>query len=284
MTDQEIRQRFHRAADRTLSGLEGDPLLSQRIILRAQPKEEPKMKKKISIGFAIVLALMLMSMTALAAGLSLNLFEYFGRTDKHWADLAERAVLETEAPVPVAHETLGETKAAITNAYYDGEKLMAAYMVEGGQQVIMWAPDSEAMALLEPEGAPEELRGADVIGAGLKDLKKSLEEAVAAEQPIGYIKRTVWLAEDVTANGVRVEAYMSEEEARQDGAFYQLVEFVSPLPESIRDQKSLELRMPLEQVVTYHWFDGSSWFGRSEEIKDAGEMTTTVKRDAQAGR
>ena len=276
------RQRFHHAVDTALSGLEGDPMLAQRIILQARPKEEPRMKKKISVGFAIVLAMLLMSVTALAAGLGLNLFAYFGRTDENWANLAERAVLETEAPATVAHELLGETQAAITNAYYDGEKLMAAYMVEDGEQVTMWAPDSEARALLAPEGTPEELRAVDGVGPGLRSLKETLETAVEAGQPIGYIKRTVWLAEDATANGVKVEPYMSEEEALEDGTFYQLIEFASPLPEGVRDQDALELRMPLEQVVTYHWFDGSSWYGRSEAAQDAGEMTTTVKRDAQA--
>ena len=276
------RQRFHHAVDTALSGLEGDPMLAQRIILQARPKEEPRMKKKISVGFVIVLAMLLMSVTALAAGLGLNLFAYFGRTDENWANLAEKAVLETEAPVAVAHELLGEAKAAITNAYYDGEKLMATYMVEDGEQVTMWAPDSEARALLSPEGTPEELRAVDGIGPGLRSLKETLETAVEAGQPIGYIKRTVWLAEDATANGIRVEPYMSEEEALEDGTFYQLIEFASPLPEGVREQDALELRLPLEQVVTYHWFDGDSWYGRSEAAQDAGEMTTTVKRDAQA--
>ena len=284
MTDQKDRQRFHRAVDTTLSGLEGDPMLAQRIILQARPKEEAKMKRKISVGFAIVLALLLMSVTALAAGLGLNLFEYFGRMDENWANLAEKAVLATEAPATVAHELLGETQAAITNAYYDGKRLMAAYMVEDGQQVTMWAPDSEAQALLAPEGTPEELRAVDGVGPGLRSLKESLEAAVEAGQPIGYIKRTVWLAEDVTANGIKVEPYMSEEEALEDGTFYQLIEFASPLPEGVREQDALELRMPLEQVVTYHWFDGSNWYGRSEAVQDAGEMTTTVKRDAQTER
>lgn len=67
MTDPEIRERFHRAVDATLSGLEGDPLLGQRVFRRAQQKEEPKVRRKLSIGLVIAIALVLMSMTALAA-------------------------------------------------------------------------------------------------------------------------------------------------------------------------------------------------------------------------
>ena len=63
------RQRFHHAVDTALSGLEGDPMLAQRIILQARPKEEPRMNKKISVGFVIVLAMLLMSVMDIASSL-----------------------------------------------------------------------------------------------------------------------------------------------------------------------------------------------------------------------
>ena len=69
MTDQETRQRFHKAVDAALAGLEGDPLLAQRVLLQARQKEAPKMKRKLSVGLVIALALALMSVSALAAGL-----------------------------------------------------------------------------------------------------------------------------------------------------------------------------------------------------------------------
>ena len=279
MTDREIRQRFHRAVDTTLSGLEGDPLLSQRVLLRARQKEEPKMKRKLSVGAVIVLALLLMSVTALAAGLGLNLFEYFGRTDKAWANLAEKAVLETEKPIAVAHETLGEVEAAITNAYYDGEKLLVAYMVEDGQRVEMWQPDETALAGLQPEAEPDEAH-TEAIGPGLKKLKADILAAMEAGQPIGYVKRSILSDMDIIVNGVTVSPSMSEEEALENGTFYQMLEYSAPLPEGVRDQDSLELRMSLTQQISYHWFDGQRWYGREEAEQDAGEMTATVKRDA----
>ena len=211
MTDREIRKRFHRAVDTTLSGLEGDPLLCQRIILQARPKEEPKMKKKLSVGFVIVLALLLTSVTALAAGLGLNLFEYFGRKDAEWANMADKAVLETDKSIAVAHEALGEVEAAITNAYYDGERLLVAYMVEDGQRVEMWRPDETALAGLQPEAEPDEAH-TEAIGPGLKKLKADILAAMEAGQPIGYVKRSILSDMDIIANGVTVSPSMSEEE------------------------------------------------------------------------
>ena len=70
MGDREIRRRFHRAVDTTLSGLEGDPSLAQRVLRRARRKEEPGRKRgKLSVGAAVALVMALMSVTALAAGL-----------------------------------------------------------------------------------------------------------------------------------------------------------------------------------------------------------------------
>ena len=278
MTDREIRKRFHRAVDTTLSGLEGDPLLCQRIILQARPKEEPKMKKKLSVGFVIVLALLLTSVTALAAGLGLNLFEYFGRKDAEWANMADKAVLETDKSIAVAHEALGEVEAAITNAYYDGERLLVAYMVEDGQRVEMWQPDETALAGLQPEAEPDEAH-TEAIGPGLKKLKADILAAMEAGQPIGYVKRSILSDMDIIANGVTVSPSMSEEEALENGTFYQLLEYSAPLPEGVRDQDSLELRMSLTQQVSYHWFDGQRWYGREEAEQDAGEMTAIVKQD-----
>ncbi|MCH5287867.1 MAG: DUF4179 domain-containing protein [Christensenellaceae bacterium] len=97
MTDNEIRQRFHRAVDTTLSGLQGDPLLGQRVILQARQKEEPKMKKKLSIGFAIVLALVLMSVTAVAAAGLWGVLDFMNQYGKTVLDGAADTV-QTDIP------------------------------------------------------------------------------------------------------------------------------------------------------------------------------------------
>ncbi len=55
------------AVDMSLSGLQGDPWLAQRIL--ANVKGEVKVKKKLSVGFVLVIILVLAAVTALAATL-----------------------------------------------------------------------------------------------------------------------------------------------------------------------------------------------------------------------
>lgn len=274
MTD-EIR----RAMEARLAALDGSPERRARIRARIEAlerKEEPIMKRKFSVATALVMAVVLLGGTALAAGLGLNLFEYFGRMEKDWANIAEKAVLGTEAPVLVSHETLGAVEAKITNAYYDGQKLLVAYMVQTGQRFDFWEPTEKQKEALEPMGSPEILR------EELQDVKASLmvesiRKAVEAGQPIGFIRRTV-RGGDVAANGVRLLPYMGEEETLEDGTYYEIIDYATPLPEGVRDQASLALRMPLWQSVEFRWFDGNRWYGREETVDEAAIMTATVQR------
>lgn len=123
MTDQELRERFHHAVDATLSGLEGDPLLAQRVLRQAQPKEEPRMKKKISVGFAIVLALLLMSVTALAAASLWGVIDFTGRYGTKLLDSAADTVQTGISQQGGQGEVVSFT---LREAICDGQ---AAYMV-----------------------------------------------------------------------------------------------------------------------------------------------------------
>ena len=274
MTD-EIRK----AMEARLAALEGSPERRARIRARMEAlerKEEPIMKRKFSVATALVMAVVMLGGTALAAGLGLNLFEYFGRMEKDWANIAEQAVLGTEAPVLVNHETLGAVEARITNAYYDGQKLLVAYMVQAGQRFDYWEPTAKQKDDLKPMGTPEILR------EELQDVKASLmaesiRKAVEAGQPIGFIRRIV-RGGDVAANGVTLRPYMGEEETLEDGTYYEIIDYATPLPEGVKDQVSLALRMPLWQETTFCWFDGSSWYGRVEVVEEAAVMTATVQR------
>jgi hypothetical protein len=62
------RKEFHEAIDTTLSGLQGNPFLTQRI-MNQERTGEPVVKRKISIVAVLVAALMLITVTALAAGI-----------------------------------------------------------------------------------------------------------------------------------------------------------------------------------------------------------------------
>lgn len=274
MTD-EIR----RALDARLAALEASPERRARIRARIEAterKEEPVMRRKFSMAVALVTALVLLGGTALAAGLGLNLFEYFGRVEKDWADIAERAVLETEAPVTIEHETLGAVEAVVTNAYYDGEKLLVAYMVQDGDQMDYWAPTDKQTAGLDPVEQPAMLKS-DFYSSEQRQMAEAIREAEAAGQAIGFVTRTI-RGDSALVNGAELMPYMSEEEVMEDGAFCQIIDYETPLPEGVRDQASLELRIPLWQAVAFYWFDGSQWYGKEEIVLEAVEMTAVVQR------
>ena len=94
MREEELRE----ALKGSLSGVTFDPA-RQRAVL-ADVKGEKPVKRKMTWAIALVTALILLGGTALAAGLGVNLFEYFGRTSRNrpdqsaqWAVLAEQSVL-----------------------------------------------------------------------------------------------------------------------------------------------------------------------------------------------
>lgn len=159
MTDREIRQRFHRAVDTSLSGLEGDPMLSQRVLLRARQKEEPKMKKKLSVGFVIVLALLLMSMTALAAAGLWGIFDFAalwkGTPLEDAANSVQRGIAQQGGQTEWAAFTLRE-------AICDGKVAYLVFDVKPVDEHTLLArgevkPEDEAWKLGLGEAVPEEM-------------------------------------------------------------------------------------------------------------------------------
>lgn len=78
MNKRENRERIQDALNATLSGLQDDPWLAQRVI--AEAKGEKKGKRKISFGVVLVLMLVLIAMTALAVGLT-HYFSGFARLE-----------------------------------------------------------------------------------------------------------------------------------------------------------------------------------------------------------
>lgn len=62
------RAKMHKAIDSTLSGLNGNPWLFQRVSTRAA-EGETKVKKKLSTGLVLVIVLLLIAVTALAVAL-----------------------------------------------------------------------------------------------------------------------------------------------------------------------------------------------------------------------
>ena len=121
LTDREIRQRFHRAVDATLSGLEGDPLLARRVIHQARQRE-PERRKKLSVGLLIALAMALVSVTAVAAGLwgVLDFMRLHGKT------VLEEAADSVQTGIPQQGGHTAWADFTLREAVCDGR---VAYMV-----------------------------------------------------------------------------------------------------------------------------------------------------------
>ena len=68
MRDELNREAFHEAIDTTLSGLQGNPFLAQRI-MNQERTGEPVVKKRLSVGLVLAIVLMLIAVTALAVAL-----------------------------------------------------------------------------------------------------------------------------------------------------------------------------------------------------------------------
>lgn len=71
MTEQENRARFRQAVDHTLSGIEGDPFLAQRVMANAR-KGEKTMKYRIPRGLVIALLVLLCMGTVAVAAVLVN--------------------------------------------------------------------------------------------------------------------------------------------------------------------------------------------------------------------
>ena len=73
MTDESrFRDEVHRAVNACTAAAHEDPFLLQHVLARADRKEEPRMKKKLSTAAILVIALLLLSVAALAVGLTVE--------------------------------------------------------------------------------------------------------------------------------------------------------------------------------------------------------------------
>jgi hypothetical protein len=69
MSEKMDREAFHTAIDTTLSGLQENPFLYQRVIAQESRKDGIIVKKRLSVGLVLAIVLLLVTVTALAAGI-----------------------------------------------------------------------------------------------------------------------------------------------------------------------------------------------------------------------
>lgn len=160
------RSLVQRAVDRRLSGLEGDPLLAQRILLNTQGKE-PIMKKKLSVGLAFALVITVLSVGALAASLLFSprydaaklanetLEKQYGITDKMMTALYRQAEQKEDGSTVYTYQSFENIgKIGAYTVTVKDNKATAVWSLDGtdtsgGLEAKAWGPEQLNMMLTD---------------------------------------------------------------------------------------------------------------------------------------
>ncbi len=118
MMEQQDRKRIQQALENSLSGLENDPYLAQRIL--NQGKEKKRMKKKMALCLGLALVLLLGGV-AYAAG-QWGLFDYLQYMFGTLPPQAERVMQGN-----LYQETINGVEITVKEAGYDGKSLFLLY-------------------------------------------------------------------------------------------------------------------------------------------------------------
>ena len=147
MSEKMDRKAFHTAIDTTLSGLQENPFLYQRVIAQESRKDGIIVKKRLSVGLVMAIVLMLITVTALAAGI------IFAKRVPA-TEIADQALLETygitaQMQSLFIRETAEGERGTIVVTYEGRESLayvLGKYtVIIDGQTVknICWSHDGE---------------------------------------------------------------------------------------------------------------------------------------------
>ncbi len=147
MNERMSRQEISEAVDRRLSGLQGDPWLTAKVLSKA---EGEKTVKKLSATAIIVIVLLVLTMAGgLAAALQAwGVIDFAGNT---WRTYVPENAQESVTRENVSIET-DHLVCQIRDSYYDGEILMLTAQVTPKEKVLLFAEDGLLAA--EEEGGP----------------------------------------------------------------------------------------------------------------------------------
>lgn len=122
MEDFKDKQIVQRVFDTSLSGVQEDPWMAQRVLNTAHGTHEIggiRVKKKISVGFILIVVMMLSSLVALAYGRSYVIQFLFGRN----ADSVEAQEMEAQVQ-SIDYVQRSETAVCtVKDTYFDGKTL-----------------------------------------------------------------------------------------------------------------------------------------------------------------
>jgi len=260
--------------NRRLSGLAASEQRRMRIrtAINAEREEAQPMKRTISktLVFAIV-AVMLMATVAIAE--HFNLFNFFGAHDERYNAVAPHATLTVTEPALVAHPHLGEVKASIDSAYFDGLSLNLAYRIENHRYVEAFTPTADELAAMQPD---EPLIIALIGNEPGLEIYEAYNDAVANGTPFGYRQYTVYPSDHtVTDDGVDIPPYSAMEDYDESGAYCEMREFETPLPAELSDRKELNVSIKMYQQETTVWFDGQNCYIKYDR-SEVGHMDATI--------
>ncbi|MBR5110159.1 MAG: DUF4179 domain-containing protein [Clostridia bacterium] len=201
MTLHEEQERVQKAVHNSLSHVQEDPWLAQRVIAKA--KGEKPVGKKISVLMILAIVLIILSMTAaLAAGLRL-----FGEmAQRQDADSRLPVLEEASESVSASLTTENGITIEISQAYYEGNRVFMSYRMSG----------NHASVELH-EGAPE----------GEYPWQLELENTVAAEtfrDDVPELQRlNVWLDGKSQRWGISSYATIHDGLFLEDGTYLDIV-------------------------------------------------------------
>ena len=269
-------KKFQDSVNRRLSGLSASEQRRGRIraAIRAERQEVLPVKRKMSAALAFALILVLL-MASLAIAESLNLFDLFGQRDARYASVAGDAAVVTAVPAQVNDAHLGQVEAAVDSAYFDGLSLSLAFSITDGTGCEAYTPTAEELAGMERISMPIQ----DVLeGQPDEDVVVAFHQAVESGTPYGYRHYSVYSSDHtVTDDGVDIPPDSGWSQYGEDGAYYELREFETPLPDILRSRDSLALSIRLYQGESLYYFDGEEIYFTHRQT-EAGDFTAVVEK------
>lgn len=260
--------RLRHALDTTLSGLNGDPSLAQRVLCCVD--ERPKAARKRSVGLVFVLVILLAAM-GIAAAAALNLFEKFGQTERRFAEIAPYSAVRSGSSVARTEKT-GEVAATITDAYYDGESLLLGYSIQGVSSFEPFLPTEEQLAQMhatDENDIPASLNQSPFV--------EQLEAARRDGTPWGVVHYQFMVSDHTyTDEGLDLGPWTETEDASAPDCFMAIRDF-DDLPEAAKRRDSLSIRIAVYQYAVSYYYDGQSMYTMTERA-ELFPMTASVDR------
>lgn len=259
MDDLKMKAIIQQVFQTSLSGIQGDPWLAQRVLNAAHEKGEKEMKK-VSVGFVFTLVFVL-AFVSLAGALTINLFESFGQKQQRLFEIAEESEIHSAVPVTIDSEQWGESTITITNAYYDGEALLIGYTIENANSTIRFVPTDEQRAKMSALG--------DEFDSALIEDQVMQEEYIEAKRSgsaFGIVKSSVALSSDWYAgDNINLGSWNQMDELLNGGTSSFVRDFDN-LPKELQHLERIIVHMNVNRNLSYIYFDGENTYTMEEQV------------------